>query len=45
MKSLLILVAGVFIGWNLPQPPWAKAFQDNVVGLMRSLLGKVTRRS
>lgn len=38
MYTLLILIIGIFIGWNLPQPPWAKAFQDRVVQLMRSIL-------
>ena len=38
MYTLLILVIGIFIGWNLPQPPWAKAFQDRVVQMVRSIL-------
>jgi hypothetical protein len=38
MYTLLILIIGIFIGWNLPQPPWAKAFQDRVVQMVRSIL-------
>ncbi len=38
MYTLLILIIGVFIGWNLPQPPWAKELQDRVVTMVRSLL-------
>jgi hypothetical protein len=40
MYTLFILVIGIFIGWNLPQPPWAKAFQDKVVEIVRSLVSK-----
>jgi hypothetical protein len=39
MYTLLVLIIGIFIGWNLPQPPWAKAFQDRVVDLLRSIGG------
>jgi hypothetical protein len=28
MWSAAMLIIGVFIGWNLPQPVWAKAAQD-----------------
>jgi len=44
MYTLIILVIGVFIGWNLPQPTWAKIIQDKVVGLVRSLFDKSTNR-
>jgi hypothetical protein len=37
MSTLIVLFIGIFIGWNLPQPPWAKSFQDGVVRLVRSL--------
>ncbi len=37
MYTLIVLFIGVFIGWNLPQPPWAKSFQDGVVRFVRSL--------
>jgi hypothetical protein len=45
MYTLVILVIGIFIGWNLPQPPWAKAFQNKVVGLVRSFFDKSSNRS
>ena len=35
MSTLLILVIGIFIGWNLPQPAWARAIQDKLVGMIR----------
>lgn len=25
MKTLVIMLVGMFIGWNIPQPAWAKA--------------------
>lgn len=36
MLAVLFWVAvGIVIGWNLPQPPWAKEIQDKVVGFFR----------
>jgi hypothetical protein len=40
MTTLLTLLIGMFIGWNLPQPDWARAIQDKVVDLFQSLLKK-----
>ena len=37
MCTLIVLVIGIFVGWNLPQPPWAKAVQAHIVNLVRSL--------
>lgn len=28
--TLIWIAIGAFIGWNLPQPSWAKAFQKYV---------------
>lgn len=36
MYTLLVLIIGVFIGWNLPQPSWAKALQDRVLRAIRA---------
>ena len=44
MSSLTTLVIGIFIGWNLPQPPWAKELQDTLVGVFRSATKDVARR-
>lgn len=38
--SLLSLIIGLFIGWNLPQPVLAKKLQDWVVGKVKSLFKK-----
>jgi hypothetical protein len=27
LDTVLLIAIGAFIGWNLPQPFWAKAFQ------------------
>ena len=35
MSTLLILAVGIVIGWNLPQPAWARALQDRLVGMIR----------
>ena len=40
MTTLLTLLIGMFIGWNLPQPAWAKAIQDKVVSLFQESLRK-----
>ena len=39
MSTLLALIVGMFIGWNLPQPPWAKTLQEKVLALVRSFGG------
>lgn len=40
MYTLFILVIGIFIGWNLPQPPWARSLQNKAVAALQSLLKK-----
>ena len=37
MTTLITLLIGMFIGWNLPQPDWARSLQGKVVGLLRGL--------
>ncbi len=41
-KIVLIGTLGVFVGWNLPQPSWAKTLQDKVVALVKALIAKLT---
>ncbi len=36
MTTLITLLIGMFIGWNLPQPDWARALQDKVVQFLKS---------
>jgi hypothetical protein len=40
MFELLVLIVGIFIGWNLPQPPWARELQDKAVAALRGLMNK-----
>jgi hypothetical protein len=30
------LVIGAFIGWNMPQPSWAKAVQERIKNALQS---------
>lgn len=35
MLDILLWVAvGAFIGWNIPQPWWAKAVQDKIISML-----------
>ena len=35
LETLLWLAVGAFIGWNLPQPDFAKTIQAKVLGLFK----------
>ena len=35
LETLLWLAVGAFIGWNLPQPNFAKAIQAKILGLFK----------
>lgn len=37
MESLLILAIGIVLGWNLPQPDWARHLQDKFTTWVRGL--------
>jgi hypothetical protein len=37
MTTLLTLLIGMFIGWNLPQPAWARTLQNKAVEILRGL--------
>lgn len=38
--ALFFTAVGIVIGWNLPQPPWAREWQDKVVSTVRSITNK-----
>lgn len=40
MSTLLVLIIGIFIGWNLPQPAWAKSIQDKLIEVIRTAIDK-----
>jgi hypothetical protein len=31
------ICVGIFIGWNIPQPEWAKSLQNKVVALYKGV--------
>jgi hypothetical protein len=33
LDTILLLAVGAFIGWNFPQPDFAKAIQEKVLSL------------
>ena len=43
MSTLFWICAGIVIGWNLPQPDWAREFQDKVVGIVKGVIGNGSR--
>jgi len=40
MGTIITLLIGMFIGWNLPQPGWARSLQDKVLDLLNSATQK-----
>lgn len=38
MDMIFYIVIGMFIGWNLPQPLYAKFIQDKVLTFVRNLV-------
>jgi hypothetical protein len=38
--TLFVLALGIVIGWNLPQPVWAREAQDKLLGMLRNLINK-----
>ncbi|MDX2457030.1 MAG: hypothetical protein QNL87_05945 [Gammaproteobacteria bacterium] len=40
MSTIITLLIGMFIGWNLPQPDWARAIQDKVMHFVNSATRK-----
>lgn len=34
MDTLIWIAVGAFIGWNFPQPFWAKAIQEKIKALL-----------
>jgi hypothetical protein len=40
MGTIITLLIGMFIGWNLPQPDWARTMQGKVIDLLNSTIIK-----
>jgi hypothetical protein len=41
IETLFCIAIGILIGWNLPQPAWAKDLQNRVVEFLRNLTRRV----
>jgi hypothetical protein len=35
ISAIIYITVGAFIGWNLPQPAWAKNIQDRLMSEIR----------
>lgn len=44
-STLFLIVLGILIGWNLPQPAWAKDLQDKAVDAIKRLANPNSRDS
>ena len=40
MLGTFLIFIGILIGWNLPQPKWAKAAQDKLVAKIKEKFSK-----
>jgi len=40
METILFILLGMFIGWNLPQPSWAMFIQNRLLDYVRRLVSK-----
>ncbi|MCG6939800.1 MAG: hypothetical protein LJE69_00920 [Thiohalocapsa sp.] len=40
LQIVFWVLVGILIGWNLPEPAWARQMQDGVVNFVKELLGK-----
>lgn len=42
-NAALLILIGAFIGWNLPQPVWAKWIQTKAIALCKKLKAKINK--
>jgi hypothetical protein len=35
IEAIIYIAIGAFIGWNLPQPEWAKSLQTRVISYIK----------
>lgn len=40
LNSIIFLLIGAFIGWNLPQPIWAKNLQEKILKIYKDKINK-----
>jgi len=43
LYTLFILAVGILIGWNVPQPPWARDLQDRAMRSVKAIIDKTGR--
>jgi hypothetical protein len=43
ISSLFWVTVGVFFGWNVQQPDWARQLQERVMKTVNELLGRSSR--
>lgn len=41
IREALFLLAGAFVGWNVPRPEWAKKLQAVVIAKYNELAAKI----
>lgn len=39
--ALILISIGIVIGWNVPQPPWARDLQARVMTMVRNAMANV----
>jgi hypothetical protein len=35
MEAIFFILIGILIGWNLPQPEWAKSLQEKFISYIK----------
>jgi len=35
LEAIIYILIGAFIGWNLPQPSWAKSIQERALNFFK----------
>jgi hypothetical protein len=43
-NTVLLVLIGAFIGWNLPQPIWAKWIQSKVTSILNKITSKWSKK-
>lgn len=41
MSTLLGIAIGIIVGWNLPQPAWARELQEKIVASIKRLSNRL----
>ena len=44
LNNILLILIGAFIGWNLPQPGWAKWIQSRVYTTFNRFMNKWNKK-